>query len=320
MPTITRDITVAAARLRAGGLVGLPTETVYGLAARADNPEAVASLFALKGRPASNPLIVHLSDVAQVEAWAVDPPPGARRLMDAFWPGPLTLVLDAQPSVSRQITAGQDTVALRIPDHPLARDIIRAAGGALVAPSANRYTALSPTLPAHVAAQFADSDLLIVDGGPCRVGIESTIVGLVQGADAMLLRPGMLSAEVIAEILGAPLAAPGASAPRTPGQHRRHYAPRTPAHLFENMPPHDPNSARIGWIFCGEDHSTRGPAFDLGRDPAGYAARLYATLHALDGAELDAICIARPPASSAWRAVHDRLARATVPAYPDARE
>jgi L-threonylcarbamoyladenylate synthase len=280
----------------------------------------VARVFELKGRPATNPLIVHLADVAQVETWALDPPPGARRLMDAFWPGPLTLVLDAQPTVSRQITAGQDTVALRIPDHPLAREIIRAAGGALVAPSANRYTAISPTSPAHVAAQFAASDLLIVDGGPCRVGIESTIVGLIHGSDALLLRPGMLTAERIADVLGAPLAAPGASAPRAPGQHRRHYAPRTPAHLFDDMSAHDAAAARRGWIFCGEAQSTRGPAFDLGRDPEAYAARLYATLHALDGAGLEAIYIARPPVEAAWRAVHDRLARATVPALPDTRE
>ncbi|MGA1676828.1 MAG: L-threonylcarbamoyladenylate synthase [Pseudomonadales bacterium] len=320
MPTLTRDIAAAAARLRAGGLIGLPTETVYGLAARADHPDAVDRLFALKGRPASNPLIVHLADIAEVEAWAQDPPLGARRLMEAFWPGPLTLVLDAQPSVSRRITAGQDTVAIRMPDHTIACEVIRAAGGALVAPSANRYTAVSPTLPEHVAAQFPESDLLIVDGGACRVGIESTIIGLAQGADALLLRPGMLTTAAIESVLGAPLSAPGASAPRAPGQHRRHYAPRTTAQLFDYTPHGAIDNARLGWIFCGNACATAGPSVDLGDDPMSYAARLYATLHTLDGLGLEGLLIARPPRDAAWQAVHDRLARATVPAPTDTRE
>ena len=189
----------------AGELLALPTETVYGLAANARDDQAVAKVFALKGRPASNPLIIHLASAEQAQDWAREIPAAARQLMDAFWPGPLTLVLPAHAHVSRTITAGQDSVALRVPAHPLALDVLRRFGGGLVAPSANRYMSISPTCAEHVAQQFADSDLLILDGGASAVGLESTIVSLLENDPPRLLREGMLSAAQIEAVLGAPL-------------------------------------------------------------------------------------------------------------------
>jgi L-threonylcarbamoyladenylate synthase len=325
-PVITTDIDAAVDRLHAGGLVAIPTETVYGLAALADLPAAVAAVFQLKGRPSSHPLIVHVGAPDWVRQWARDPPPGALRLMDAFWPGPLTLVLDALPTVSRDITAGQDTVALRMPDHPVCLELLRRLNRAVVAPSANRFTQVSPTRAAHVAQQFPDSELLILDGGPCRVGVESTIVALRQDTDAArlerdllkpgllkpeLLRPGMIAVDALATVLGAPLLHADSSTIRAPGQHRRHYAPRTPAWTFTDRLPCSPEDTRIGWIFCGNRFATAGPALDLGPDPAAYAAGLYAALHTLDAAHLRGIAVAQPPGGLNWQAVHDRLRRAT---------
>ncbi|MFU8815670.1 MAG: L-threonylcarbamoyladenylate synthase, partial [Pseudomonadales bacterium] len=202
MPTITDDPEAAAARLRAGGLVAVPTETVYGLAADARNPSAIAAVYALKGRPVSNPLIVHVADADWLPDWAVEVPEAARDLIAAFWPGPLTLVLTARADVPGIVTADQDTVALRQPDHPLCLTLLRLFGRAVVAPSANRYMSISPTTAEHVARQFPDSDLLILDGGPCRVGVESTIVSLLTDEPPpphqprllrpRLLRPGLL--------------------------------------------------------------------------------------------------------------------------------
>lgn len=311
MPTLTTDLDLACARLKAGELLALPTETVYGLAADARNEAAVAKVFALKGRPSSNPLIVHLAHASQTGDWAAEVPSAAQRLMDAFWPGPLTLVLPARADVSRAVTAGQNSVALRVPAHPLARQLLERFGSGLVAPSANRYMSISPTSPAHVMQQFADSDLLVLDGGPCAVGLESTIVGLLPGEPARLLREGMLSASQIEAVLGEPLARGEAGELRVPGQHHRHYAPGTPTQRFQQMPTTALNDPRCAWLWCGAAQPSVGPALDLGDNPERYAQGLYAALYELDNLGLDRLLIQTPPPGEAWAAVHDRLARAS---------
>ena len=313
MPTLTTDLDLACARLKAGELLALPTETVYGLAADARNEAAVAKVFALKGRPSSNPLIVHLAHASQTGDWAAEVPAAAQRLMDAFWPGPLTLVLPARADVSRAVTAGQNSVALRVPAHPLARQLLERFGSGLVAPSANRYMSISPTSPAHVMQQFADSDLLILDGGPCAVGLESTIVGLLPGEPARLLREGMLSASQIEAVLGEPLARGEAGELRVPGQHHRHYAPGTPTQRFQQVPTMALQDPRCAWLWCGAAQPSVGPALDLGADPERYAQSLYAALYELDNLGLDRLLIQTPPPGEAWAAVHDRLARASRP-------
>lgn len=313
MPTFTADLDLACARLKAGELLALPTETVYGLAADARNDAAVAKVFALKGRPSSNPLIVHLADAAQAADWAAEIPQAAHRLMEAFWPGPLTLVLPARDDISRAVTAGQDSVALRVPAHPLARQLLESFGGGLVAPSANRYMSISPTSPAHVAQQFDGSDLLILDGGPCTVGLESTIVGLLPGEPPRLLREGMLTASQIEAVLGEPLARGEAGELRVPGQHHRHYAPGTPTQRFSQLPAADLKDPRCAWLWCGNAQPSAGPALDLGSDPEHYAQGLYAALYELDNLGLDRLLIQTPPSGEAWAAVHDRLARASRP-------
>jgi L-threonylcarbamoyladenylate synthase len=310
MPIITCDIERCAEQLRAGNLVGMPTETVYGLAADAANVAAVAKVFALKGRPSSNPLIVHLESAAQVSQWAAEVTPAARRLMDAFWPGPLTLVLPVRDEVARCVTAGQDSVALRVPAHPSAQALLAAFGGGLVAPSANRYMSISPTSAEHVAQQFADSDLHILDGGSCQVGLESSIVSLLPGDRPRLLRRGMLGQAQLEALLGEPLEGKAGSV-RAPGQHHRHYAPSTTTLAFVQAPAEALASPRCGWLWCGGAQPSQGPALDLGDEPQAYAARLYAALYQLDALGLERLYIQLPPQQAAWAAVHDRLSRAS---------
>ena len=310
MPYITDNVPQCADRLRAGHLVALPTETVYGLAADARQDAAVQQVFALKGRPSSNPLIVHLQSAAQASLWAAEIPPAAQRLMAAFWPGPLTLVLPARDDVSRIVTAGQDSVALRVPAHPQAQALLAAFGGGLVAPSANRYMSISPTSAAHVAQQFPDSDLWILDGGACQVGLESSIVSLLPGDSPRLLRRGMLSQSDLEAALGHPLENRDGGV-RAPGQHHRHYAPGTTTLAFVQVPNEALASPRHGWIWCGQAQHSAGPAIDLGNQPQAYAARLYAALYQLDALGLERLYIQLPPQHDAWAAVHDRLARAS---------
>ncbi|MDU9400270.1 L-threonylcarbamoyladenylate synthase [Pseudomonas sp. zfem003] len=310
MPHLTQNAQACAARLRAGHLVAMPTETVYGLAADACQEAAVQRVFELKGRPSSNPLIVHLERQEQAEHWASTVPAAARRLMEAFWPGPLTLVLPARDEVSRCVTAGQDSVALRVPAHPMARALLAAFDGGLVAPSANRYMSISPTSAGHVAQQFPDSDLWILDGGACGVGLESSIVSLLPGDAPRLLRRGMLPRASLEAVIGQPLE-DKAGGLRTPGQHHRHYAPATPALAFVQPPVHAIASPRCGWLWCGQPLPCQGPALDLGDDPKAYAAGLYAALYQLDALGLEHLYIQLPPADEAWAAIHDRLARAS---------
>jgi L-threonylcarbamoyladenylate synthase len=229
-PVDPAAISRAVGVLWKGGLVAVPTETVYGLAADAENEAAVRSLFAAKGRPADHPVIVHVANARAIDDWARDVPPAARELASSFWPGPLTLVLKRSPRALDVVTGGQDTVGLRCPAHPWAHALLQAFGGALAAPSANSFGRISPTTAAHVRADLGEKPAgrvdLILDGGPCPVGIESTIVDL-SGPVPTLLRPGSITREAIEQVLGTSLAEAGLDAPRASGRLEKHYAPRT---------------------------------------------------------------------------------------------
>jgi L-threonylcarbamoyladenylate synthase len=309
----------AVATLRAGGLVAFPTETVYGLGADASNPRAVGRIFEIKGRPSNHPVIVHVADAAQVANWAQEVPEAARLLARKFWPGPLTLVLKRAPGVSDAVTGGQDTVAIRVPSHPVAQRLLGTFGGGIAAPSANRHGRVSATTADHVRAEFGASVACVLDGGDADVGIESTIVDL-SGAAAALLRPGWITAAQIEQALGARLAAARADAPRAPGTLAAHYAPGTPLALMEGDLALElaASLARQGRRAAVLAFSARRPLtpglewIAAPRDAAGYAHTLYASLRRLDGAGCDIIIVERPPQSPEWAAINDRLARAAA--------
>jgi len=326
----TRDpcIGAAVARLAAGALVAFPTETVYGLGADAARPAAVARIFARKGRPSDHPLIVHVADAGELAYWAREVPAAAAVLAARFWPGPLTLVLARAAHVLDVVTGGQDSIALRCPAHPLAQALLaacRAAGmRGLAAPSANRYGHVSPTTAAHVRAEFG-GDLMILDGGPCTVGIESTIVD-VRGPAPRVLRPGMIGADAIAAALaGAPIAPlPEQPAPRVPGAHVAHYAPCTPLSLAEDttlvaMVRAAETAGRRVAVLAAADRAQALAAAGstallhaMPALPADYARELYAALRAQDTAGVDLIVVETPPATPDWAAIRDRLLRAAA--------
>lgn len=327
MHPVDRAAVERAARILArGGLVAFPTETVYGLGADADDEAAVRAIFAAKGRPADHPVIVHVLDAAALDAWAREAPESARRLAATFWPGPLTLVLKRSSRAQDVITGGQDTVGLRSPAHPWARALLAAFAGAdrtkaIVAPSANSFGRISPTTAAHVRADLGEKPAgkvdLILDGGPCPVGIESTIVDL-SAAAPRLLRPGIVTRGELEAVLGVPVPDAERDAPRASGRLESHYAPRTPLELVEPAQ----LAARINAL-RGHRLAVLAPAqalLDRTRDvvlrliapaqPADYGRRLYALLHELDAAGAERILVVRPPSGPAWEAVHDRLRRA----------
>jgi L-threonylcarbamoyladenylate synthase len=286
----------AAALIRAGKLVAFPTETVYGLGANALEAAAVARIFEAKGRPRTSPLIVHVDSLEMARGLASAWPDAAETLARRYWPGPLTLVVPKRASIPDIVTAGLPTVGLRMPAHPLALGLIRAAGVPIAAPSANRFTELSPTLAGHVPEGLAD---YVVDGGPARVGIESTVLSLV-GAPT-LLRPGVIPLTEIEALVGPVLAAgdPVEGAHASPGMHRRHYRPATPLYLVERgeAPPRECQA----WLRIGQE---------MPADPAAYAAALYETLHRLDAEGTRGIAVERPPDTPEWAGVLDRLRRA----------
>lgn len=313
----------AAALLRAGELVALPTETVYGLGADAANPQAAAKIFAAKGRPADHPLIVHLADADALTDWAREIPKEAIALARAFWPGPLTLILKKEADVPDVVTGGQDTVGLRVPDHPIALALLRAFGGGIAAPSANRFGRISPTTAQHVFDELGERVAMILDGGACNVGIESTILDLsrLNEVGPVVLRPGAIGVDAIAAVIGrrpamrTPAAAHAGDTPRVSGSLAAHYAPRTPlelvsaetlgaallrnpvaAVLARRPPPASPHGI---WIVAESD---------AGR----YAHDLYANLRALDAAGASCILVEAPPMDGGWEAVADRLGRAAV--------
>ncbi|HEU0225566.1 MAG TPA: L-threonylcarbamoyladenylate synthase [Steroidobacteraceae bacterium] len=308
----------AAGLLRRGQLVAFPTETVYGLGADAGNAAAVARVFAAKGRPPGHPLIVHVSGLESAREWTGGMPEAAERLAEAFWPGPLTLVLPKAAQVLPAVTGGQDTVALRAPAHPVARALLAAFGGGIAAPSANRYGRISPTRAADVREELGDAVALVLDGGDCEVGLESTIVACL-GGRVTLLRPGAVSRSQIADVVGT-ISDPDASAPRAPGRMRSHYAPRTPLALLE-APALAAEAARA--LAAGERIAVmaRSPAPPdwpqpgwrrMPEQPAAYGRVLYATLRALDASGAERILVEAVPATEGWAAVADRLARAAA--------
>ena len=312
--------TKAVSVLRAGGLIALPTETVYGLGADAANAQAVAHIFALKGRPASHPLIVHIANAAALDRWAVDIPDAARRLAAAFWPGPLTLILQRRPEVSDLVTGGQDSVGLRVPAHPLALAVLAEFGGGIAAPSANRYGRVSATTAEHVRDEFGTAIDYILDGGACRVGIESTIVSLI-GAEPVVLRPGAITASALAEVLGQPLRLPDGqcAVPRAPGSDAAHYAPATPARCVDSAELMQVlQTGQVSGVIALLHHSKLSDAVaehvvarQMPAQAEAYARQLYAYLRWADSLGAVRLLIEMPPAGEAWAAVRDRLSRAT---------
>ncbi len=306
------DIEAAARVLRSGGVVAFPTETVYGLGASALDPEAVARIFAIKGRPRFDPLICHVFGLDGVRALAATVPPMAERLAARFWPGPLTLVLDKRPEVPDIVTAGQPTVAVRVPSHPVALELLARFGGPIAAPSANRFGRTSPTTAAHVRSQLGDAQL-VLDGGPCSVGVESTIVALDGGRRPRLLRPGGIALERLEAEIGPievppPTAFPGAA----PGRLARHYAPNTRLVLDGSVRSGD-RTGRVGRL-AFEAAPTEAYAAVEVLAPSGRleeaAHRLFVALHRLDGLGLDLIEAEPVPEHGLGRAIMDRLRRA----------
>ena len=307
----------AADVIRSGGLVAFPTETVYGLGADATNVAAVARIFAAKQRPSSHPLIVHLASADQVASWACQVPAAVQRLADRFWPGPLTIILQRHPSVPDVVTGGQATVGVRVPDHPLALALLGAAGCGVAAPSANRFGRISPTCAEHVVAELGATVDFLLDGGTCAVGLESTILDLATGRPR-LLRPGAVSAEAIADVLGEMPAGRTDKSPRVPGDMAAHYSPDTPLQLVEGLH----IEALAGTLLqAGRSVAVLArrpvigelppcPWLAMPDDPRGYGHDLYARLRELDALGCDRLLIQAPPADSAWAAVRDRLRRA----------
>jgi L-threonylcarbamoyladenylate synthase len=297
------DVRRAAEILRAGGLVAFPTETVYGLGANAFDANAVAHIYRAKGRPATSPLIVHVSSIGMARSIVLDWPDAADRLAAGFWPGPLTMVLRKQQSIPDIVTAGLPTVGVRMPSHPVALALIEAAGVPIAAPSANRFTELSPVTAEHVRRSLGDSVDYVLEGGATQVGIESAVISLVDAP--VLLRPGTISVEQISEVLGSEVTRAGAFQPGphpSPGMHERHYSPRTPLYLSTA-----PRQGRGVVLRL----SGSGPV-QMPRTPEEYARDLYATLHRLDAEGYDWIAVEMPPDTPQWQGVRDRLTRASV--------
>lgn len=303
----------AIALLKRGEVVAIPTETVYGLAGDAQNEAALRKIYAAKQRPANNPLIVHIASAAQVSNFASEFPPLAQKLAQAFWPGPFTLVLKAKPTVSTVVRAGEPTVALRVPAHPVTLQLLQESGLALAAPSANRYTQLSPTTAAHVESGLG-SDMPVLDGGACQVGIESTIVS-VAGDTWQLLRHGMITQAQIETIAGMPEQANTQHVPKAPGQHLLHYSPRTPTQLFEDyaeLQHYAQTHAHCAALLIGDITTDLAcqHLIALATTPAYVAEHLYESLHQLDQVQASTILILLPPNQPEWAAIRDRLTRA----------
>ena len=304
------NLVQAIAQLKNGEVVAIPTETVYGLAADATNDAALCQIFSIKQRPMDNPLIVHIADASQVSNWATEFSPLAKKLATEFWPGPFTLVLPAKPHVSLIVRGNQPTVALRVPAHPLALQLLQQSGLALAAPSANKFTQLSPTTAAHVIAGLGE-EIAVLDGGACSVGIESTIV-TVQGGNWQLLRLGMVSEASIYAAAGVP--AKNFSQPiKAPGQHHLHYSPRTPMRLFASREALVKSAnVRSAALLLGAGAVPNCTYFELNNNAADVAQQLYDTLHKMDALGMKQLLIEAPPTAPEWLAILDRLTRAAA--------
>ena len=335
------SITRAVACLRAGEVIGLPTETVYGLAADASNADAVTKIFSAKGRPVDHPLIVHVASVDAARAWAAEWPEAAEKLANAFWPGPMTLVVKRAAHVLDAVTGGQDTVGLRVPSHPVAQAVLKLFSDkhqGLAAPSANQFGQVSPTTAAHVAAEFPDRLLMILDGGACEVGVESTIID-VSGETVRVLRPGRVRASDIEQVLGTSLAEHGEDAPRAdsggtprvPGALASHYAPKTQTLMlatarlkmqlraFRQAQDRGPMRCVITHSFDAEP-AERVRVIRLAADAETWERELYALLRALDEERYGTLIIEAPPETPEWDAVNDRVKRATQRDADDVEE
>ena len=315
--------------LQAGGVVAFPTETVYGLGCDAENEAAVQRIFAIKGRPTAHPLIVHLGKASEIASWSVEIPTVAWRLAERFWPGPLTVILRRSARVPDAVTGGLPTVGLRVPKHPVALALLRALGRGLAAPSANRFGAVSPTTAAHVHEDLGESVDLVLDGGPCEVGLESTIVDLSSGA-AAILRPGGVSREDLEEVVGKPLPIREGGPVRSPGQFQHHYAPRAEVILTEA----DQLATRAEALLArglrvavstSEAIVELPPKVEqipLPEAPEDVARALYVILREVDSRGCDAVLVTLPPEAGLGLAVADRLRRASrsggsvVSSYP----
>ncbi len=331
-PDQMRQIEKAAHRLVQGRLVAFPTETVYGLGADAENPDAIARIYAAKGRPANHPVIAHVEPGADIAYWAASVSREAQALMDAFWPGPLTLILPRADRIPAQLSGGQPSIGIRCPSHPVARALLRCFAalkgghGALAAPSANKFGQVSPTTAAHVRSEFSDLDdeeLMILEGGASEVGIESTIVDLSRlalGVGPVLLRPGHISASQLADVLGRAILSPDERAPQVSGSLKAHYAPHTELSLL----PLDLILASLSavppdqrWVVYAFDAAPMGLPDNVSwltgsLDPGIYARDLYATLRRLDQQGYNRIVFQAPPSTVIWQAVNDRLGRAAA--------
>ncbi len=318
------ELDAAVQALRGGEVVAFPTETVYGLGANAQHAAAVQKIFTLKGRPAAHPLIVHLDSARFLHRWAREVPAAAARLAERFWPGPLTLVLPRAVNVLDLVTGGQDSVAVRVPAHPMAQQLLRAFGGGIAAPSANRFGHVSPTRAEHVREEFGAAVPVVLDGGECQVGLESTIVSCL-GGEVRLLRPGQITLAQLRHEVGELAAAGGDQAPRVPGSLQAHYAPATPLRLVvdgqieRRAAELSRGGTRIGVL------AQRSPLgsfryvtwVNAGTRPDSYAHDLYANLRTLDKAGASCLLVQEVPKDERWDAVRDRLTRAAAATVPE---
>jgi L-threonylcarbamoyladenylate synthase len=320
---LTSDILVRAVEtLRRGGVIALPTETVYGLAANCEDELAVRRVFAIKGRPATHPLIIHVARAEELPSWARHVPEAAWRLAEAFWPGPLTLVLPRTSRATDAVTGGQDTVAIRVPHHPLALAVLDALGGGVAAPSANRFGRVSPTTAEHVRADLGDEVDLLLDGGPCTVGVESTIVDL-SGDTPAVLRPGGLAVEEVERVLGRKVPVRTSSTVRVSGSLASHYAPRAgvvlsePGEVVSRVESLRAQGLNVGVLGPPTLSLPPGiPRYEVPEDPAGAARVLYTRLREADLQGHDILVACLPRAEGLGIAVRDRLARAAAPRPP----
>lgn len=304
----------AASALEQGGIVAFPTETVYGLGADAANAEAIRRLYALKGRPADHPSIVHLATINDLDKWARHIPEQAIDLGRRFWPGPLTMIFERQDGVLDQVTGGQDSVAIRIPGHPIARRLIEVFGRGIVGPSANKFGCISPTTAEHVKRDFGSEVSHILDGGPCIVGVESTIVDFTQG-HPVILRPGMLTSDILSDYLREPVFI--GSGVRAPGTLKRHYSPRTPSHYLPREALREfcrnaPSKLAVMSHKSAPPEAEPHTFIGLPNNPKEYAQKLYAWLRYADAMHPAAIVIEELPDTPQWEAVRDRVRRATA--------
>lgn len=313
---IENDIQKAVSILKKGGLVAMPTETVYGLAADAKNPEALKKIFAAKNRPIDHPLIVHIADLSQLSEWAVDVSEEALQLARTFWPGPLTLILKKAPSVTDIITGGQNTIGIRVPNHPIAQALLKAFDSGVAAPSANRFGRISPTTAAAVQEELGNTVDIILDGGQCDVGVESTILD-ASTHDFRILRPGMISENQIEAVLQQHLSHTKNNLPRVSGSLESHYAPVTKTFLMtrqeiENFLRENTDAHCAVLLISKSAIVGKCKIVQMSETPRQYAHDLYFILRELDKGHFNQILIEQVPATAAWAAISDRLGRAAM--------